>query len=60
MREMYCICTSKVPKIGTIPVSFGYISIGDTKKYMKCTVIIAKQKYRTYKKYQKEEGCDNK
>ena len=40
MREMYCICTSKVPKIGTIPVSFGYISIGHTKKYMKCTDMI--------------------
>ena len=40
MREMYCICTSKVQKIGTVPGSFGYISIGDTKKYMKCTDMI--------------------
>lgn len=54
MREMYCICTSKVPKIGTIPVSFGYISIKSKEKYMKCTDMIPEQKYRTYKKYRKE------
>ena len=27
MLEMYCICTSKVQKIGTVPVSFRYISM---------------------------------
>lgn len=40
MWEMYCICTSKVPKIGTVPVSFRYISIRYVKMYMKCTDMI--------------------
>ena len=40
MREMNCICTSKVPKIGAVPVSFRYISSEKIKMYMKCTDMI--------------------
>ena len=40
MRETYCICTSIVLKIGTVPVLFGYISMKQKEKYMKCTNMI--------------------
>ena len=37
---MYYICTCFVPKTGTVPVSFRYISIGYVKMYMKCTDMV--------------------
>lgn len=40
MREMYCICTSEIPKIGTVTVLFEYIIIKFKEKYMKYTNMV--------------------